>query len=787
MDIPDSPIADVVVAPPKAFTVKSRPLPLVLCLLFLVSGFSGLVYEVVWLRMLSRTLGSTVYAASTILAVFMAGLALGSFIFGRFADRVRRPMVLYACLEAGIGATALLSLGMNSWPVPVYRAIYTMAGGSRAALTVGQVVLVMAALLVPTSLMGATLPTLCAYGVRRLGSMGRVAGTLYALNTLGALAGVLAGGFVLIGAIGETRTVLIGVAINWLVAIVVLALLPTGATDQAPRSKQIAAPSVAAIGSPVSRRVQRTVLVCFGLSGFVSLAMEIVWSRMLVLYEGTSIYAFSAMLAFMLAGIGLGGWWGARVERWKDPLLALARLELGVAIAVAFGLAVFKYMDNGSVIMPPLIMVGPAALLLGVAFPVAVRCYTDHAYAIGRRVGELYAWNTIGCILGALAGGFLLVPLVGAAKTGAIMVALAAIASVALLVAHAQGLRRARLADAAGLLAIILSLATIGDPYRDVIYARTQAGGEIYGHVEEAAASTTAVGIPSIPTARQLLVNGYGMTALVTGNKLMAHLPLWLADSPRDALVICMGMGTTFRSAARHSDIDVTVVELVAAVPRFMHFYHADADLVMAQPNAHVVIDDGRNYLLMHQRQFDVITIDPAPPICGAGTVNLYTREFFELCAHRIRPGGVVCLWVPPAPMSDSKMILHTYATVFPYVSVWAGPTFPGFFLIGTLRPVNDVEARVRRGFADPATVADLTEWDDSCDTPDKVMSLWLCDRDALLEFTRDRPVVTDDRPFTEFPIWRMEGSDSEYSQLLDATVLRQWLSHQSENNQSQK
>jgi spermidine synthase len=236
-----------------------------------------------------------------------------------------------------------------------------------------------------------------------------------------------------------------------------------------------------------------------------------------------------------------------------------------------------------------------------------------------------------------------------------------------------------------------------------------------------------------------------------------------------------MGMGTSFRSATRHPDIDVTVVELVPAVPRFMHYYHPDADRVMAQPNAHVVVDDGRNYLLMHQRQFDAITIDPPPPLFSAGAVNLYSREFFELCARRLRPGGAICLWVPPAPISDSKMVLRTYATVFPYVSVWSGPN-PGFLLMGTLRPVTDVEARVRRGFSDPATVADLTEWDNSCDSPEKVLSLQVCDRNALLEFTSDSPIVTDDTPYTEFPFWRMNGRGAGYWQTLDATDLRQWL-----------
>jgi spermidine synthase len=758
----------------------SQRLPVVLCILFVLSGSSGLMYEIVWLRMLGRTLGSTVYAASVILAVFMGGLALGSFIFGRFADRVKRPLALYACIEAGIGVTALLSLGLNSWPLAFYRAIYSMAGESRAALTVGQIVLVTIALLIPTSLMGGTLPTLCAYGVRRVGSIGRMVGILYALNTLGALAGVLAAGYVLIGIIGETRTVLIGFAINCFVAFVALFFLPSGSVrvpedSMANDSTAAETPLMPSARQPSSDRVRRAVLVCFALSGFVSLGLEIVWSRMLILYEGTSIYAFSAMLAVMLAGIGIGGMLGAKVEKWKDPLRALARLEMGAAIAVALSMIVFRYLIYGR-FWPAVIVVGPTALFLGIAFPVAVRCYADQARAIGRRVGELYAWNTVGCILGALAGGFLLIPIFGAGPSGAILGGITLLVSIALFAVHPKGLFRIRLADVAGLLAAGTMLAVIGDPYRDVIFSRFKPGWEVFGHVEEAAATTTAAGIPNVRLSRELLVNGYGMTILITGNKLMAHLPIWMADSPHDALVICMGMGTTFRSAVRHPDIDTTVVELDPAVPKFMHFYHADADRVLAQPNAHVVVDDGRNYLLMHQHQFDAITLDPPPPLYGAGTVNLYSKEFFELCAARIRPTGAVCLWVPPGARSDEMMILHTYAEVFPYVAVWAGPTFPGFLLIGTHRPVNDIEARVRRGFTDPATVADLTEWDDSCSTPEKVMSLLICNRDALLQFSKNSPVITDDRPYTEFPIWRMAGWDPEYAEVLNTDIFRVWL-----------
>jgi len=759
-------------------TARAARLPLALCFLFLLSGSSGLIYEVVWLRMLSRTLGSTVYATSTILAVFMAGLALGSLVLGRLADKVRRPLVLYAILEASIGATALLSLSMNSWLAPLYRAIYATTGDSRVALTVGQVLLTMIVLLIPTSLMGATLPTLCAYGVRRCGSMGGVIGTLYALNTLGALLGVLAGGFVLIGAIGETRTMLVGITINAIVAAVALALFPAIGAGASCDSPAGAAPPARSSRIPISRQARRSVLVCVCLSGFVSLALEIVWSRMLALYLGTSIYAFSGMLAVMLLGIGFGGWYGRKADVWKDPLLALARLELGVAFFAAVGLATFSW-GNYSLFLRPLIVVGPAALLLGMAFPVAVRCYADYANSTGRRVGELYAWNTAGCILGALAGGFLLVPRFGAASSGAILSGLAAVASLVIFAAHPRGLGIVRLADALVVVAVGFVISRIGDPYSAVIRNNIlplEPGCQIFDQREEAAATTTAAGVPDVPTARHLLVNGVGVTILVTGNKLIAHLPLWLADSPRDALVVCMGMGTTFRSMSRHPDIDVTVVELVPAVPRFMHYFHTDADRVMSQPNSHVVVDDGRNYLLMHPRLFDVITIDPAPPLCSAGTVNLYSEEFCKLCAGHLRPGGMVCLWVPVAQESEVKMILRTFATVFPFVSVWSGPTYQGFILLGTLKPVNDVEARVRRGFTDPAAVSDLNEWDNSCDTPAKVLALRVCDRNALLAFTSNRPAITDDRPFTEFPLWRYLLNDPEYFHLIDTTDLRKWI-----------
>ena len=358
------------------------------------------------------------------------------------------------------------------------------------------------------------------------------------------------------------------------------------------------------------------------------------------------------------------------------------------------------------------------------------------------------------------------------------MVGLAAVASLIVLMAHPRGFRRAGLLYFCLILCTAASTYCVGDPYFELAYSRISNNGiRVFAQAEEAPATTFAAGILGFPRARQLYVNGIGMTILITDTKLMAHLPIWLADSPHDSLVVCMGMGTTFRSASRHPNVDVTVVELIPAVPGFMPFFHPDADRVAAQSNAHVVVDDGRNYLLMHQRQFDTIAIDPAPPLYSAGTVNLYTREFFQLCSDRLRPTGAMCVWVAPGQLSEVKMVLRAYATVFPYVTVWSGPSYPGFLLIGTHRPLTDVDARVRRGFDDPVTVADLTEWDNSCKTPAQVLALRLCDRNALLNFTSDAPILTDDHPYTEFPLWRINWQNPKDFTTLDAPYLAKWLS----------
>ncbi len=779
--------------------------------LFFLSGISGLMYQVVWVRMLTRILGHTVYATSTVLAAFMAGLALGSFLAGRWVDRSRRPLAWYAVLEIGIGLAALLLLPFFDALLPIYQSVHDAAGGSRVWLTAAQVAIALMALLVPTALMGATLPTLCAFGARCREAFGKCFAALYALNTIGAVGGVVLSGFVLIGQVGEINTVLVGVAIN--VAVGAAAWLLSAKVDPSPvertegvdgRVQQTPSPPTP-LRQGGEKRMRRVVLFTVAAGGFAAIANEVVWARLLVLYLGTSIYAFSIMLAVVLAGMAFGSLLIAdRLDRWPDPLGQLARLQFLLAVIGGLALQFFPLFDGPEGALASILLLGVMGGLWGVMLPLAVRCYSATSANAGRNVGVLYAWNTLGCILGAIAAGFLLIPTIGAGWTGAALGAVSLLCGLALL---AVAPNRSPLTPLSGsergvggrgfqwkssrlewalLLAAAVLLATVGDPYYRLIQKRMALMFPddlvVHYHKERASGTTTAFG-PSTdePLKKHLWINGTGMTLLHTVTKLMTHLPVMLTHEPRDVLVICFGMGTTVRSASRYENLDVTVVELVPEVIECFGFYHRNGSEVLRRPNVHTVVDDGRNYLQMHAKQFDVITIDPAPPIHSAGTVNLYSREFFELCKSRTREKGMVCLWVPPAGKTEVKMILRTFMDVFPHVSVWTGPEphrdVMGFYLLGTRRPLQNVEENLRRGFAPAHVSEDLAEWGGhNCDTPEKLLALYVCDEKELRAFLAASPVITDDRPYTEFPLWRALLKPEEYAEHFDGVSLREEL-----------
>ncbi len=733
-----------------------------------LSGMSGLVLQTVWVRMLTRQLGSTTAATSTVLAVFMGGLALGGLLGGRICERTNRLVRAYALLELAIAAAAFcISFFLIAGLGDAYVAVARSLGGAPLLGHAARIVFGGGALLAPTILMGATLPVLAAH-VSRTSPFQAGLGRLYAVNTLGAVLGVLVTGFVLLGAIGEMNSVLLAMALN--LAAAGLAMLLARAEAPEPAALSLA-PAEAEL-EPYPGSIPGWAKAGLFLSGFSALAYEVLWIRWLMLPLRTSIYSFSLMLGQVLLGIAVGSWLATRFKAARArPLTVFGLSELAIALLTMFGLLCFGYfgkttmsflLDPGLCVLTSFLMLFPVAVCFGWQFPAAVRCCVTDPKRIGHETGRAYAVNTLGTILGSLCAGFVLIPTIGCAMAFKVLAAGNLAMGVILLWLRPDTERGRAWFAAAPLAAGTLALFfLIGDPYAAALRLRIELflgrDAETYAVFEDVAGTTAPAGSPHDPLARHLFVNGQGMTTLVSETKLMAHLPLALVPEPKKLLVICFGMGTTFRSAATRPGppIQVTAVDIVPNVFDAFGFFHTNATEVLALPNARTVAEDGRYFLLTTDERWDVITIDPAPPIYSAGTVNLYSKEFLELCRDHLTDHGVLSLWLPPAPESELGMIISTFVSVFPEATLWGGLATPGFYLIGGRAPI-DTSIETRASLAmDLSRIPDLGEWNASYRDVTNLSQLFVMDAESLAVYATDFGQVTDDRPYTEFPLWR--------------------------------
>jgi len=732
----------------------------VVFILFFASGISGLIYEVVWLRILSRVLGVTTYATAITLAAFMAGLAIGSFLFGKFADKHQDQLKIYTFLQLAIGIVAYILPSLFKAMAPFYKYIYTVTGNNAVFLSIIRACISFACLLIPTTLMGGTLPVLSAYMIKNKRTFGKDFSLLYGLNTLGAVFGVIISGFITIGTIGEWNTILLGVSINLVVGIIALIIYRDEKKTSASGSKSILKDNIAI--SPYPDKVRNIVLISILISGFTALAYEVIWTRQLILFLYTSIYAFSGMLAIFLTGIALGSIAiNKYIDRVKTPLLFFGILELIVGVLSILGLYLFSPLDRGplSRTIAPAILVFPLALSFGIIFPIASLCYTKSVHKTGASVGMLCGFNTIGNVAGAILTGFLFINILGSSKA-VIFLSLVNIALGFILLwsePQKSNIYKARFLLIVPLLFLLLAGFKGKDPFLNVIEDRIKKGAgtyEIFYNKECAEGTVTCY---SKNNLKNLLINGVGQTHILTETKLMAHLPIALAKEPKKLLVICFGMGTTVRSASIYDDLDITSVELVPQLYKCFKFFHSDADKVLNRKNINLVSEDGRNFLLLSQDKYDVITVDPSPPIYSAGTVNLYSQEFFSLCKEHLNPnGGVMSLWCPTlwryTREDPGLWILKTFASVFPNVTVWKGPHDWGMYIIGMLGNNTIDKTKIERAFKNPELLKDISEYDQSCSTASQLLNLLILDNRGVAFITKDAPIITDNFPYTEFP-----------------------------------
>lgn len=734
-----------------------------LAAVFVLSGASGLIYQVVWVRMLSLVFGVTAYAISTVLSSFFAGLALGSLLAGRLAPRLRSPLRAYAGAEVLVAACGLLTPAAFALARVVYVAVYQhLPLSGLGALTLVRFLLAFFLLLVPTTLMGATLPLMLQSSLVRAAAAARNLSVLYAANTLGATAGTALAGFELIGRYGLRASLLVAATANLLAALGALAL-GRRAAHAALAAKPDPGP-VAEPRPPWGERAARAAVLVFGLSGAVSLAYEVVWARVLAVFFDATTYGFTAMLAMVLIGIALGSWLVSPLigRRWHWPLI-FAGIEAGVGLLgllalpllthlIPLGTRLGLYRDPGPLGefslrfmgFAAFLVVFPPMLLLGATFPIAARVAGDGP-RIAERVGGVYAVNVLGGIVGSLLAGFVLLPRLGARDT----MLLLACANLALAVVLVWSVApRPALAVGAALAAVaVVGVATAPDLWRGVFQDRF--AGQHIVYVNEGLENTVVVADVPATGERKMYINGQPQASTVgfiaNYHKLIGHLAVLLHPHPQRALVIGLGGGATAGAVASHTGVQVDLVELSEAVVGAAPLFASVNGDVLSRPNVHLRVDDGRNFLLLHGGPYDVITADVIRP-AHAGASGVYSKEYYALARDALSDNGIMLQWLEQLSEDQYKMMMRSFVETFPYVTLWAN----GSLLAGSKRPITLERAALARRLADPAARASLASI--GLNTPDDVLALYTGNREEALRYLADeRRAVTDDRPYVEY------------------------------------
>ncbi len=702
---------------------------------FLVSGFCGILYELVWLRLAMAQYGVTTPIVSIVLSAFMGGLGIGSLMAGKLIRRYGQrisfpPLWLYAGSELLIGISALsvpaeLAIGHRflshlASSTEFSSVTYSLISGVCIALT-----------LVPwCALMGATIP-LAMFAIRsdpRYQSR-RSFSFLYVSNLVGAMLGAILP-LAIIEFRGFHFTLVVGMLLNFIIA------LSAFAFAQARRT----APEIAAeLNMPISGGSNQGILAVLFMTGLTSMGMEVVWIRLYTPFVGVMVYSFALILVTYLGATFLGSFAYRSFARNEESKtwFSLAALSL-LAVLPLFACQP----GHMNFLMRVLLGIAPFSAALGYITPQLVDLWSQ---GDADRAAHAYAVNVFGCILGPLVGGFILLPRISERWSLFLFAVPWILFGLSNFVHHYSSAAIWRKRTAAICFLALTLLATLKPKSFESHYPR---------HVlmRDSTATVIAAGTG---VSRALLVNGVGITTLTPTTKAMAHLPLAFMDHrPDSVLVICFGMGTTFRSALSWG-VHVTAVDLVPSVPKLLWYYHADAPELLHSPLAHVIIDDGRRYLDRTSDKFDLITIDPPPPLSAAGSSLLYSKEFYAVAKKHLKPHGILEQWLPSYsgdPLLRSS-IAQAIKVSFVHVRAFRSIEGLGVHLLASDWPIPERTSQDLAGKLSGNATTDFIEWGPAI-TPVGQFDILLNNEfsvDDIVAVSPSAPVMRDDRPTNEY------------------------------------
>jgi len=756
-------------------------------LVLFFSGITALIYQIIWIREFGQVFGVHVYSMTTVLTAFMAGLALGSLIFGRIVDKKDNPLRVFFLLELGIGFFALL------FPF-LFDALSRGYGLLAQNITLpdyGQQLVRFAIaflfLLIPTTLMGGTLPVIIKYFVRRLGTLGGGVSKLYAINNLGAVIGGFLAGFVLIKALGIQASLFIAAGLNLINALIALFIahiirkISYRTEEQYVREDSlIKTTQDEKVVYQLPKPLLRLVLWVFAIEGFTTLAYEVIWGRILISFSfDKTVYFSTTILVSFIFGLSLGSFLLRKwIDRGKHLLSFLGYIEIGIGIISFILLLFFSRMASflaeqreltdtwmqvaGKEYFIFFILLSIPTTLMGFTYPVVSKLYTQNIRNLGNRMGTIGFLDTIGSIFGSFVAGFVLVPFFGVVISLLVIVFINVFIGLLVILSHPTMRKKLKYVITGGAL-IILFVLSIQVPDRryftwwDQLDYKQTFFGQHYTRLlfyDEGVGSTVTVReYPFGDSYLALNVDGHN-TAYSTEkdrrvNGLLGYLPYILHPDPNNAIVIGYGMGVTAHSLVqpdiKHIDIAEIVPGVLEASPLFSQWNHN----VLDEPRVDVQIEDGRSMIYMSRdKKYDIITSNAIHPRLSN---NIYTRDFYQICKKKLADDGIICQWIPPNWITERqyKSLINAFVDAFPHSQMWYINEY-STLLVGQKQPMelnyglirdkmanNDKLRKEMAGFGIP--------------DPFMLLSQFIFDAEDLKEYTKNAPVNTDNHPIVEF------------------------------------
>ena len=707
----------------------------------------------------------------------MSGLALGSFLGGRKVDKIDNALHFYAKLELAIGAFCFLIPFLIEAIQPVLKWIYLTYQGDYLKASFTRFLLCSLILIIPTTCMGATLPVLGKFISCNSRLVGRDVGTLYATNTFGAVLGALSGVFLFMPWLGLRGTLWLAALINVAIGLVIIAFLnkeidPQVAEDNIPPGK----------GDAVKGCLRWTTLIIFGVSGTCALIYQVAWNRIFSLLLGSSVYAFSLIVATFVLGLAFGAAAFARwCDKFSDRVCVFGVLQVGIGISVlmllpfygkiplwnrwgyetlgaAFGKA--QWTNFGIIFLFLLV----PTFLMGGQFPVVVRLIAGNFYRMGRHIGNAYAFNTVGAIIGSFIGGFILIPFIGLQKTIIVAVFLNVTLGLCLLAFASKVSFNFKMYVIPSIVFCFLVSAKSIPPWDRAIMSSGSYMPYRIKDLDEAINRTNKIlfyqeGLHTTVTTELaasgnifLRVNGKTDASLALDMRtqlLSGYLPMLLHENPRSALVIGHGSGITLGAVERFPIESIDLVEISKGVidgSRYFYPFNHDA---LSDKRVRVLLEDGRNHVALTDKKYDIIISEPSNPwISGVGT--LFTEEFFQLLKSKLNPGGIACIWVHTNLSPESfKSIIKTYRRSFPNVVMWESIVGDDYLLIGSKEPYHLRYEKTQEHLLEPEIKKDMKKI--GVKKVEDLMSLVLMSGEGLDRFSEKAPVHTDDNLLLEF------------------------------------